>query len=203
MARRAARWENDGVNSAPKQDFTRLINRLGRHDQKAPEDFLEFLHAELSRIARSQAGPRDSALLQPTALVHEAWLKLVPDGRESNFNDRRHFFGTAARAMRSIVIDRARSQASARRGGPRRPLPLDEALCVGPQDAEEVLALDVALERLERVDPELFELVQLRFFAGLSHEDIASHLEVSVRTIERRWRTARLWLLDNLQDVEE
>lgn len=184
-------------------DFTKLLNRLGQEDQTAPEEFLSLVHGHLRRLAAFQApvGSRD-ATLQPTALVHEAWMKLAPPGSERSFNDRRHFFRVAVRAMRSILIDHARAQAAEKRGSGKRPLSLDESLCVGSEEAEQMLELDLALEKLERVDPDLFELVQLRFFGGLSHEDIAAHLELSTRTVERRWKTARLWLMDSLQGSE-
>lgn len=183
---------------------TRHLNAFGSSSSEIPEGFLSLLYQELRRLAQGQMSrQRDDHILQPTALVNEAWMKIRPEAGERSWEDRRHFFRVAVRAMRSVLVDHARAQLSAKRGGGAAPLPLDEALQLTPDSAEPVLELDGALERLEQADPQLAELVQLRFFAGLSHEEIAGHLEVSVRTVERRWRTARLWLMDDLGDESD
>jgi len=189
------------VGDSFENQYTKLLNRIGARDTTPPEEFVALLYDELRSLARAQVrGPRGQQALQPTALVHEAWMKLARPEREIDWNDRRHFFRTAVQAMRSVLVDFARSRGAQKRGGGRQPLVLDEALHVSAENAEHLLELDAALEKLEALDPELSEVVQLRFFAGLSHEELATHLEVSVRTIERRWRAARLWLLDALQE---
>jgi RNA polymerase sigma factor (TIGR02999 family) len=151
-------------------------------------------------MARGQMGAEGpGATLQPTALVHEAWLKLVgPDGEHLPWNGRAHFFGAAARAMRQILVDHARHVGRIRRGGDLRRQPsdaIDAAVDAAADPADlDFEALDAALTRLEAHDPRAAKVVELRFFAGLSVADTARALEISERTVAREWNVARAWL---------
>lgn len=183
---------------------TNHLNAIGKPDSETPEGFVALLYGELRRLAQGQMSrQREDHTLQPTALVNEVWMRIQPESGEHSWESRRHFFRAAVKAMRSVLIDHARSQLAAKRGGGIKPLPLDEALRVTEEDAGSVLELDSALDRLEAADAPLAELVQLRFYAGLSHEEIAGQLDISVRTVERRWRAAKLWLMDDLAGGEE
>ena len=179
-------------------DITSLLAAVGEGDQAAFDRLFSRVYAELRRLAsrQLQASPPQQTLAT-TALVHEAYLKLSADARWST-RDRSHFFALAARAMRQILIDHARRRTRQKRGGVGAPLSLDMAEIPVLDRAEELLALDEALERLAAVDPELARLVEWRFFAGLSVEEIASTLEVSDRTVKRQWRVARAFLYQQL-----
>jgi RNA polymerase sigma factor (TIGR02999 family) len=173
---------------------TRLLNRLGKGDPTAAEELAPLVYAELHRLAERHMGGRNHGqLLQPTALVNEAWMRLAQQ-QELEFAGRDPFYALASRVMRSVLVDQARARKAQKRGGAwRRVTLLDEE--PGAPDAElDVLALEEALRRLEEMDPELHELVELRFFAGLKHPDIARIQGVALRTVERNWRLARAWL---------
>jgi len=163
---------------------------------------VSLVYEELRRLARSQrqrVGGNDT--VNTTALVHEAYEKLM--GRDVEFNDRRHFFGFASRAMRDVLVDHARAQAAAKRGGPGKPLSLMDDMVdqAGPAlRVEEVIGLDAALERLASFDSEGARVVELRYFAGLTLDEVAELTEVSVRTVKRRWSAARAWLHRELSD---
>ena len=183
-------------------DITSLLAAVGEGDQAAFDRLFSRVYAELRRLAsrQLQASPPQQTLAT-TALVHEAYLKLSADARWSP-RDRVHFFALAARAMRHILIDHARRRTRQKRGGAGAPLSLDEAKIPVLDRAEELLALDEALERLAAADPELSRLVEWRFFAGLSVEEIASTLKVSDRTVKRQWRAARAFLYQQLAAPE-
>jgi RNA polymerase sigma-70 factor (ECF subfamily) len=186
-----------------QSQVTAILNSMGKGETAAPEEFVSLLYGELKRMAQAQMSrQREDHTLQPTALVNEVWIKIRPESGTQSWEDRRHFFRAAVLAMRSVLVDHARGQLAVKRGGGEKPVSLDEALHFQAENAESVLELDGSLSRLESVDPALAELVQLRFFAGLTHEEIAEQLDVSVRTIERRWRAARLWIMDDLSGVE-
>ncbi len=180
---------------------TRLISRLGRGDRGAADELYAILHAELRELAgRLMADQRAAHTLQATALVNEAWLRLAAGGQASlDLSSRAQFFALAAKVMRSVLVDHARRRGAQKRG--------DGAVAVGGPGPEpvggapdlDVLALDEALTRLAAFDPDLAKLVELRFFAGLSHADIAGHFRCSVRTVEDRWRLARAWLKTELE----
>ena len=173
-------------------------------DAVTREEAVARLHDELRRLAVGQlARQRAGHTLQPTALANEAWLRLF-GGVEPRFEGRRAFFALASRVMRTVLVDHARAHGAAKRGGGRERLSVSISLAADedaarPEDALDLLDLEAALGELEAVDPELARLVELRFFGGLSHAAIAETLEVTERTIERRWRLARAWLLDRLQ----
>ena len=156
---------------------------------------VEELYAELHRVAAAlMARERTAHTLGPTALVSEAWLRLAG----SEVNDRGHFLRLAARAMRHVLVDHARARGRTKRGGEAARVPLDTALAWYEEQHLDVLAIDEALTRLAGVDGELVKLVELRFFAGLTLEETAAALEVSVATVERSWKVARLWLARDL-----
>jgi RNA polymerase sigma factor (TIGR02999 family) len=184
-------------------DVTRVLASIEEGDAAATEQLLPLVYAELKRLARRQlAGERPDHTLSPTALVHEAFLRLVdPEGRTS-WQSRRHFFGAASEAMRRILVESARRRRRLKRGGDRRRVDLAEALIVVETVNEDLLALDEALARLETADPEAAELVKLRYFSGLTNVQAAELLEVSPRTAERLWTYARSWLLEELRPGE-
>ncbi len=184
------------------EDTTRLLNRLCRGDARAAEELTPLLVAELRRLAEAQlANGRGTPTLNPTALVHEAFLRLVrQDGVD--LPSRRHFFGLASKVMRSVVVDHARERRAAKRGGEAVRVTVDLARVAQPApDPLEVLSLDEAIDALGDVDAGLAELAELRLFGGLEMEAIAAGLDVSVRTVERRWRVVTTWLRDRLRDA--
>ncbi len=179
-------------------DVTQILDALGQGDERAAERLLEAVYAELRTLAAQRlARQRPGQTLQPTALVHEAWLRLQGSGAGS-FQNRGHFFGAAAEAMRRILIDSARRKARLKRGGDRKREALDPDAAVVAPVSIDVLALDEALTRLAREDERKARLVGLRFFAGLSLAEIAEVLGISRATAERDWAYARAWLFDAL-----
>ncbi len=180
---------------------TRTLSAAATGDTGAARDLLVMVYDELRALARARmAGAEAGQTLQPTALVHEAYLRLVGDG-DARFEGRRHFFFAAARAMRDIVVENARQKATLKRGGDRQRAPLLDdppfELAVRP---DEVLALNDALDRLEREDEENARIVGLRFFVGLTNEQISEIMGLSLSTVERRWRFTRAWLASSLSD---
>ena len=159
-----------------------------------------IVYDELRRIARSKLrGERPDHSLQATALVHEAFLRLL-GGRHAAWADEQHFFRAAAEAMRRILIEHARRRGRQKRGGPRVRIDLESADLAVDHDPSDVLALDAAFRRLEREDPEAAAVVRLRFYAGLSVAETARALNLSERTVKREWAFARAWLYDALRD---
>lgn len=164
-------------------------------------ELLGDLYAELRRLAASLVGRlQPGQTLQPTALVHEAYLRLVRTD-DPGWEGRRHFFGAAARAMREILIEQARSKGRLKRGGDERRVEFDDALAAIQPPADDVLAVDEAITRLRAEDPDLAEMVTLRFFGGLSLEETAGVLGKSVSTLTREWRFARAWLAKQLGEA--
>jgi RNA polymerase sigma factor (TIGR02999 family) len=183
-----------GAHVAGSAAITSLLARAQHGDRQATDELMPLVYDELRQLAdRYLAGERRGATLQPTALVHEAYLRLIgSDG--AGWENRAHFFGAAARAIRRILIDQARARHAARRGGDR-PLRLDtDAPIVRPGPTLDVLALDEALEKLTSIDPQKARVVELRFFAGLSVDETAAALGVSASTVARDWVFARTWL---------
>jgi RNA polymerase sigma factor (TIGR02999 family) len=168
------------------------------------EEAIARLHAELRHLAMGQlARQRAGHTLQPTALANEAWLRLFGEA-QPRFEGRRAFFALASRAMRAVLVDHARAHDTAKRGGGRERVSVsvslaEDAAAQRPEFVLDLLDLEEALTELEAVDAELARLVELRFFGGLSHTAIAETLDVSERTVERRWRLARAWLLERLR----
>jgi RNA polymerase sigma factor (TIGR02999 family) len=175
-------------------DVTQLLGAAAAGDSKAAAELLPLVYDELRKLAAARmAAEAPGNTLQPTALVHEAYLRLVGNGR---FHDRHHFFRVAAEGMRRVLVDRARQKRRGKRGGDRQRVPFSEAELAADVPSEELLALDVALERLAAVDPVKAELVTLRYFAGLSEKDAAAALGISRATASRYWTYARAWLID-------
>lgn len=183
-------------------DVTELIAAARSGDRDAGDRLFEAVYADLHRIAEGQVARRRSDGMQATSLVHEAWFRLArPEALA--LGDREHFFAVAARAMRQLVVDHARHRAAAKRGGGHEAEELDESHAdplSGQRDAD-VLALDQALGRLAALDPALAQLVELRFFAGLELEEIATLNGRSERSLKRDWRKARAFLHAQLADV--
>lgn len=174
---------------------TELISAMGRGETQAAEELLPLVYDELRQLAASRLAEESPGhTLQATALVHEAYLRLVGDGVPTEWQGRRHFFGAAALAMRRILVESARRRQRIKRGGNREREDYDEALIVAPEIHEDVIALDEALERFAVVDSQAAELVNLRYFAGLTMAEAASALDMSTRTAERTWAFARAWL---------
>jgi RNA polymerase sigma factor (TIGR02999 family) len=183
-------------------EVTLLLKQWREGDQRAFERITELVYDELRRMARGYlAGERRDHTLQPTALVHETYLRLV--GHEAmGWEDRRHFFAIAATTMRRILVDHARSQRREKRGGDRPRVSLDDVGELPSADrAAEVVAIDEALERLAVEDRLKASVVELRFFAGLTNDETAAVLGLSEPTVRRHWRTAKLWLYRELRSA--
>jgi RNA polymerase sigma factor (TIGR02999 family) len=184
-------------------DVTNILAEAERGDPDAARQLLPLVYEELRRLAAQKvAGERVGHTLQATALVHEAYMRLVggaPGERPAQrWENRRHFFGAAAEAMRRILVEAARRRESQKRGGGRIRHDLDAVEIAAPQPDEDVLALDEALARLSEQDPAAAEVVKLRYFAGLTLPECAQVLAISPRTADRLWAYAKAWLLDQL-----
>ena len=174
---------------------TELLLAWGSGDRVALDELVPLIHEELRRLARHQMrGERDNHTLQTTALVNEAFLRLV-DLRRIRWQDRAHFLALSARLMRRILVDHARSRSYQKRGAGVANVTLDESLIASPERGIDLVALDDALEDLARVDARKSQVVELRFFGGLSVEETAEALKVSPETVTRDWRLAKVWLL--------
>ncbi len=179
--------------ASQQEDVTQLLVHLNEGDPAAGEQLMRVVYDELRRIAaRFLRRERENHTLQTTALVHEAYLRLVDESIE--WKNRSHFFGIAAENMRRILIEYARSRNAAKRGGGARPVSLDEGIDISDERASDLLALDDALTALAEFDPAKARLVELRFFAGLTVAETAAVLGTSEATINRQWRLARAWL---------
>lgn len=178
---------------------TRLLERISDGDDSAAEELAPLLYDELRDVAAAcMARQRDSHTLQPTALVHEAWLRIVTGAGDQRYSNRTHFVRAAARTMRHVLVDHARARSARKRDAGRSDLPLDAVLADFERRSIDVLALSDALERLGEIDEQLARIVELRFFAGRTVEEAAEVLGISVRTVHRGWSVARLWLQDAL-----
>jgi RNA polymerase sigma factor (TIGR02999 family) len=177
-------------------EVTQILDAVERGDTQAAEDLFPLVYEELRRIAaHKMAGERVNHTLQPTALVHEAYLRLVgKDGEERSWKNRGHFMACAAEAMRRVLIDRARKRQAVKRGGDQVRATWNESQFESGVPDEEVLAVDEALQKLEVENEDLASLVKLRYFAGMTMEEIAAAQECSLSTVERSWRVARAWL---------
>jgi RNA polymerase sigma factor (TIGR02999 family) len=184
-------------------DITRILSAIEASDPSAAEQLLPLVYDELRKLAAQRlADEKPGQTLQATALVHEAYLRLVGAADVARWDGRGHFFAAAAEAMRRILIDNARAKAAEKRGGRRQRLDLDHVNPAAPESAEELVTLDAALEKLATSDGVKAELVKLRFFAGLTMPQIASVLGISLTTAERYWVFARTWLYAELSDPE-
>jgi RNA polymerase sigma factor (TIGR02999 family) len=187
------------MKKARTSDVTRLLARWKDGDEAALQQLLPIVHEELRRVARRQmAGERPGHTLQPTALVNEAYLRLI-NLKQMQWQDRAHFFAMAARLMRRILVDFARSRGYQKRGGGAQQVSFSQALMIAECQPTDVVALDDALEELARVDERKSRVVELRFFGGLSVEETAEVLNVSRETVKRDWTFAKMWLLRHLR----
>ncbi|HVS17741.1 MAG TPA: ECF-type sigma factor [Planctomycetota bacterium] len=176
------------------QHTTLLLRRMAEGDAQAAAELLPLVWGDLHDLASAYMGAeRVQHTLQPTALIHEAWLRVAGPGA-ADWNDRAHFMGIAARAMRRVLIDHARRRSADKRPSAAARVPLDGVLEVLEERGPDLLVLNEALERLDSVDGQLARIVEMRFFAGSSNAEVAAALGVSERTVERGWKTAQAWL---------
>jgi len=175
-------------------DVTGLLRAWSAGDRSALDQLAPILHAELKRIARRcMMRERPDHTLQPTALVNEAFLRLI-NVQGAEWQDRAHFFALSAQMMRRILVKSAIARGASKRGGSARKVSLEDAVIVSPKRDVQIIKLDEALEELARVDPRKAQIVELRFFAGMNFEEIAAVLKVSSRTIVREWSVSKAWL---------
>lgn len=180
-------------------DVTRILSAIERGDPSAAERLLPLVYDELRKLAAQKlAQEKPGQTLQATALVHEAYLRLMDVEAAQQWNSRRHFFAACAEAMRRILVERARARGSLKRGRGRERIDLDDLTIAAPERPDHLLALDEALTRLAAVEPQAAELVHLRHFAGQTMEEAADLLGLSLRTTHRLWAYAKAWLLQEL-----
>jgi RNA polymerase sigma factor (TIGR02999 family) len=188
-------------NSSPgaANDVTRILNAAQRGDLGAAEELLPLVYEELRKLAAAKmATEKPGQTLQPTALVHEAWLRLA--GKENQqWNSRAHFFGAAAEAMRRILIENARRKRAARHGSGQPRVDIAQVEVAAPANDDELLAVHEALEKLAARDRQKAELVKLRYFVGLTTEEAANVLGISVPTADRWWNYSRAWLFEEIE----
>lgn len=184
-------------------DLTQILAAIEAGDPRAAADLLPIVYDELRKLAAARlAGEKAGHTLQPTALVHEAYVRLVGGGQADGWDGRGHFFAAAAEAMRRILVESARRKQRERHGGGRKRLTLDDLdVAAGAPCDDDVLALNVALDRLAAVNPRAAELVKLRYFAGLTGREAAGVLGISPRKADQVWAYSRAWLLDRLNDA--
>jgi len=190
----------------PKNSFPEANGELTRVLQSADqsggasEELLPLVYQELRQLAASRMAQEAAGqTLQPTALVHEAWLRLF-DGNARVWQNRAHFFGAAAQAMRRILIDRARRKLSRKRGGGQEVVNIEDVDIAETTTDERVLLIDEALERLQAKDTELAQVVSLKFFGGMTNAEVAETLGVTERTVQNKWTFAKAWLLENIRE---
>jgi RNA polymerase sigma factor (TIGR02999 family) len=181
-------------------DVTRILEELQSGNAASSEQLLPLVYHELRRLAaHKMAREAPGHTLQPTALVHEAWLRLLKPEEQARFENRAHFFGAAAEAMRRILVESARRKKRLKHGGQLERVDLEAVDIPLPMPDEELLALDEALDRLTVIDARAADLVKLCFFVGLTHEQAAKELGISLATAGRLWRFARAWLLREIE----
>ncbi|WP_339907216.1 ECF-type sigma factor [Symmachiella dynata] len=185
-------------------DVTRILSEIESGDKGAAEKLLPLVYEELRRLAAAKmAGESPEHTLQPTALVHDAYVRMVDVAQAQNWNSRGHFFAAAAEAMRRILVERARSKHQQKRGGDRRRVELNENISIAAERPIDLLALDEALAEFESREPRKAALVKLRFFAGMTRDEAASALGISSTTADRYWTYARLWLYERIERSHE
>jgi len=175
-------------------DVTRILDAIQQGDANAAEELLPLVYQELRKLAaHKMAQERPGQTLQPTALVHEAWLRLV-GSENQRWENRAHFFSAAAEAMRRILIEKARRRQRARHGGGQERMDIDDVALVAPESDERLLQVHEALDQLTKEDTVKADVVKLRFFVGLTDQEVAEALGLSERTVERHWAYAKPWL---------
>ena len=189
--------------SGDVSDVTRILSAIEQGDARSTDELLPVVYNELRRLAaHKMAAEPPGHTLQPTALVHEMWLKLV-DTPNQSWQNRAHFFGAAAEAMRRILIDRARRKGRQRRGSGAAHVDVDEIEIASPAPDDQLLALNEALDRFAALEPQQAELVKLRYFVGLTIEEAAGVLGISAATAKRWWAYARAWLFEEIQNPSD
>ncbi len=187
----------------PLQDVTQLLRAWNNGEQEALDQLIPLVYHELHRLAHRYMGRERSAhTLQSTALVHEAYERLI-NLKDVSWQNRAHFFAVSAQVMRRILVDYARSRRYSKRGGEWRQVPLNEAVAVFHDRRTDIVALDDALQALAAIDPRKSRVVEMRFFGGLSIKETAEVLNVSEETVQRDWRLAKVWLLRQLSREEQ
>jgi RNA polymerase sigma factor (TIGR02999 family) len=196
-----ARPADHGRPARPRMsDVTRILSAIEAGDPRAAAELLPLVYDELRKLAaRRLAGEKSGQTLQPTALVHEAYLRLVGGGPSVGWNSRGHFFAAAAEAMRRILVEAARRKGAGKRGGGRRRVRLEDVDVAAPDRPDDLIDLDEALAALEQADRVAANLVKLRYFAGMTVREAAAALGLAPRTADAVWAYARGWLLDRLQ----
>ena len=195
------------MNAAARQEITGLLKAWGKGQSSALDGLIPLVYRELKRLARQHMRGREHETLQTTALVHEAYIRLV-DLASVRWQDRAHFFAVAAQIMRGILVDAARARRAQKRGGllrradPSANVDLDQIPDMGPGRAEEILAIHEALESLAKMDPRQAQVVEMRFFGGLSVEETAEVLKISPQSVMRDWRLAKAWLRREIQRAQ-
>jgi RNA polymerase sigma factor (TIGR02999 family) len=184
-------------------DATRILDRIQQGDPKAAEELLPLVYEELRQLAAAKmAGEAPGHTLQPTALVHEVWLRLVGAG-EHQWNSRGHFFGAAAEAMRRILVESARRKACVRHGGRLERVSVEEIEIAAELPVERLIQVSEALDQLDQEAPEAAQVVKLRYFAGLTQAQVAETLGISLRSAERHWTWAKAWLFRWIREREK
>jgi len=190
------------VSAVSRQRVTELLTRWSQGDDAAFAELTPLVYGELRRLAHREMGAeRAGHTLQTTALVNEAYLRLA-DQSNPRLQNRAHFFGVAARAMRRILVSYARSQRSQKRGGGALKMELDEAALVSPEESKEIVDLHEALERLATLDSRKAQVVELKYFGGLNYDEMAEVLKISPVTVRRDWEFAKLWLYTELHSAD-
>ncbi len=178
----------------PMSDITQMLQAIERGEGHAADELLPLVYQELRSLATARMAQEAAGqTLQPTALVHEAWLRLVADGAKS-WQNRAHFFGAAAEAMRRILIENARRKSRLKRGGGLARLDIDSLDLAAATPDDKVLLIDEALEKLQAEDPDRARIVVMKFFGGLTNQEVAESLGVTERTVERQWAYAKAWM---------
>lgn len=181
-------------------DVTLILQAIGRGENHASEELMPLVYEELRRLAAARMARESSGqTLQPTALVHEAWIRLVEDGARTWAN-RAHFFGAAAEVMRRILIDRARRKSRLKHGGGQERVDIENLDLAESLPDDKILLVDEALKRLQEADPETAQIVILKFFAGLTNEEIVEITGTSDRTIRRQWNYGKAWLFKHIKN---
>jgi RNA polymerase sigma factor (TIGR02999 family) len=180
-------------------EITQVLQAIRRGDGRASEELLPLVYNELRQLAAARMNQESAGhTLQATALVHEAWLRMVGDG-DREWQNRAHFFGAAAEAMRRILVDNARRKSRLKRGGDQARVDIEELDLVATSPDEKILLMDEALEKLRAEDPEKARIVVMKFFGGMTNQEVAENLGMTERTVERQWAFAKAWLFQSIQ----
>jgi len=183
------------------KDVTLILQAVGRGEKQASEDLLPLVYNELRNLATARMLQESAGhTLQPTALVHEAWLRLVGDGDHS-WKDRSYFFAAAAEAMRRILVEHARRKARLKHGGGQQRLNIEDVDLAGAMPDERILLVNDALEQLERTQPERARVVVLKYFGGMTNNEVAETMGIGERSVDRHWVCAKAWLFQKLQEL--